>query len=656
MNSRIKRIYEFGGFRLEPAERLLLRDGQAVALTAKVFDLLVMLVENRGRLITKDELLASLWPDSVVEESNLSVNVSALRKALGENPAHPQFIETVPRRGYRFVATVAENVATATPNEPTTTALAGAQPSAAATAAATARAETVAAPMAQSAAMAVAAGTALPSRQRRRIAGWLLAAAVLAAVGLGLIFYRVFNQPPGPAGPVRTLAVLPFRTVNNSEADSALAMGMADALITRLGNLQQISVRSTSAVMRYSGAAVDARAAGRELGVDVVLDGLVQKSDKLIRVSVQLLRVSDGTTIWGAKFDDYFTNIFAVQDSISEKMAEALSLRLGRDEQKLIAKRYTENTEAYQLFMQGRYYHNKSIQDKALGFYQAALDKDPEYPLPYAGMVGLYLGYANQGLDRRANLDKARASADKAIRLDPDLSEANDAYGDVKMAVDWDFAGAERAYQKALEMNPQNADPHASYALLCSRLGRSQEAISEIQRASQLDPVSIYIRVYYVDFLIDAGRYDEAIEEARKAMAFDPEYKLADLYLARAYTAKSMYDEALAVLEKVAASGGNRRLNIYTAYVYARAGRRAEAENLLNQYERDASFSKVPWGYVYRAIGFVGLGEKDKALALLEEAVDERAADVIRLRTMPEFNELRQDVRYQNLLKRIGLS
>src|SRR5205085_3274359 len=218
------------------------------------------------------------------------------------------------------------------------------------------------------------------------------------------------------------------------------------------------------------------------------------------------------------------------------------------------------------------------------------------------GMVGLYLGYANQGINRQESLARARASAEKALSLDPNLSEAYDALGDVKMAVDWDFAGALQAYQKAIELNPQNADTRASYALMCSRLGRFDEAISEIQRASQLDPVSVYMRAYEADFLIDAGRYDEAIEAARKTVAFDPDYALGDYHLARAYAAKGIYDEALAVLQRRAALSVNRRLNVYAAYILARAGRRDEAASLLSQYEQDEKFRKVPYGYFLRAV------------------------------------------------------
>jgi DNA-binding winged helix-turn-helix (wHTH) protein/TolB-like protein/Tfp pilus assembly protein PilF len=651
MSGKIRQIYEFGEFRLEPAECLLRRDGETVALTAKVFDLLVLLVENRGRLIEKEELLQALWPDSIVEESNLSVNVSALRKALGENPARPQFIETVPRRGYRFVAAVTESAAPAVASPLIATESESANAPAndnshdqLSSASETTTNVSTPAPLAD----------AKPRPLRSRATRWLLVVGILVAVALAAVLYRVLVQPRSAAGTVRTIAVLPFRTVTGNEDDSALAMGMADALITRLGNLQQISVRPTSAVMKYGGANSDAIAAGRALGVEVVLDGLVQKSDKMIRVSVQMLRVSDGATVWGAKFDDYFTNIFAVQDSISEKIAEQLSLRLSRDEQKLIAKRYTENTEAYQLFMQGRYYHNRSIQDKALSYYQAAIEKDPDYPLPYAGMVGLYLGYANQGVNRQESLAKARASADKALRLAPDLSEAYDSLGDVKMAVDWDFGGAIQAYQKAIELNPQNADTRASYALMCARLGRFDEAISDIQRASQLDPVSVYMHGYEVDFLVDAGRYDEAIEAGKKAVAFDPEYTLSYYHLARAYTAKGMYDEAMAVLQNPVALKTNRRLNIYAAYILARAGRRAEATSLLNQYEQDENFRKVPYGYFLRAVVNLALGERDRALALLEEGVKERAADMMRLNTALELNDLRAEPRFQSLLKRVG--
>ena len=351
------KIYAFGSFRLEVAERRLLRDGDPVILTPRLFDLLALLVENHGHLMEKEKLLKALWPDSFVEEANLNVNISALRRALGESPTESQFIETVPRRGYRFVALVSDVVPDAA-TEP--------------------QKKDVNANLTERGAVPAVAHQRKVETSQKRHSRWVLwsSALFVMLVAVSLVSWRFAHRPGSTAAaPVRTLAVLPFRPLTGVSTDPALEVGMADALITRLSNSQQLVVRPTSSVLRYSGAETNALAAGHELEVDAVLEGRVQRADNRIRVTVQLLRVSEGAPIWAETFDDYFTNIFAVQDSISEKMANALAMHLSGNAKQLMAKRPTENTEAYELYLQGRYLHFKYEFEKASQFFQAALEK-----------------------------------------------------------------------------------------------------------------------------------------------------------------------------------------------------------------------------------------------------------------------------------------
>ncbi|HKQ51527.1 MAG TPA: winged helix-turn-helix domain-containing protein, partial [Pyrinomonadaceae bacterium] len=494
------KIYEFGPFRLDVPGHRLLRGGEEILLTPKVFDLLVLLAQNPGRLMEKERLLKALWPDSFVEEANLNVNVSALRRALGETPAAPQYIETVPRRGYRFIADVREPVDGA----------AGAEP--------------VEENLVEQATVEQTPARLRPRRRRvLRLALPVAAVIILsAAVALYLWLSRPAADREGLTN-VRTIAILPFKPLVGGTGDEALETGMADALITKLSNVPQVTVRPTSAVLRYAADGSDPLAAGRELKVDAVLDGRVQRAENRVRVTVQLLRVSDGKPLWAEGFDDYFTNIFAVQESISEKVVSALALKLNPTERQSLARRYTENTEAYQLYLQARYFYFKYEFQKALDFYRAAVAKDPEYPLAYAGLAEDYVALAVTTADRQAMRDKAVEAANKALSLDPNLAEAYDALGWLKFLADWDWAGAEVAIRRAIELNPNDPDAHSNYAALLSVLGRHDEAQREAERALQLDPTSSEVNFTYAHILFMGRRYDEALAQGERAYELDPD-------------------------------------------------------------------------------------------------------------------------------------
>jgi len=660
MSRRARQLYEFGDFKLDPAERLLLRGDDVIPLKSKVFDILVLMVQNSGRLLEKEWLLETLWPESFVEESNLNVNISALRKALGETPSDPRYIETVPKRGYRFVASVKEIVIAEEPSLIARQSAADKSDNVIESESEIAQADE--APVeAQTEAPNITNGdstitSTIPVQKRPLVSAATFAAAVIALiaiVGAYLFITRAKNKDTGIAG-VRTIAVLPFKTATSQEADIALGMGMADALIMRLSALQKLTVRPVSTVLKYSQSDQDPLEAGRALGVDVILTGLVQKDGKNIRISTQMLRVSDGATLWTEKFDDYFTNVFAVQDSISEKMAAALSIRLSGAEQQRLAKRYTENTEAYQLYLQGQYYHNRLVTDKALSLYLEAIEKDPEYPLPYTSIVSLYIGLANVGDNREEYIRKAREAADRAISLDPDLSDSYEALGTVYYVIDWDFANGEKAFQRSIELNPGNSNAHYSYATLLSRLGRHEEAFREMDLAIRFDPVSAYIHADYATLLTNARRYDEALDQTKKALELDPNFLSVYFPVARIYTAKSMYEEALEAQRKVMQNSTYKKPRWYAAYIYARAGKRAEAEKILRDDEETDSPSV--WKPYFIAMSYAALGDRDRAFEWLEKAFAKRSVGLTSLKVEPEWDSLRSDPRFNDLIRRVGLS
>lgn len=668
MAKKTQHLYEFGEFRLNTAERLLLHFKEVVPLKAKVFDMLVLLLENSGHLLEKEWLMQQLWPDSFVEEVNLNVNISALRKALGERVTNPIYIETVSKRGYRFIAEVKKTpivddtptvilprgeanfdfveekpVITETSSRYVTQPLPEIKDTGAN----------------ESGIDLLQAQTSEVTKPNRLFSRRVAAVAVILLLVSSAIAYFLWpaksqNKLPAHLS-LQTIAVLPFKTLTNTEEDNALGLGMADALITRLGNLHQISVRPINSVLKYSDVDQNSREIGKALGVDAVLTGFVQKDGKNIRISTQMTRVSDGMTLWADKFDDFFTNVFAVQDSISEKMVNTLSLHLTGAQRQQLMQRYTENTEAYQLYLQGRYYHNKLMPRKALEFYQAAVAEDPDYPLPYAGLEGIYLGMANAGINRQEYIDKAKESVNKALLLAPNLSEAHEALGDLRYAVDWDFTGAEQAYKKALELNSGNSSARYSYAILLSRVERHEEAISQMEIALQFDPVSAYIHAEYADILVNAGQYDAAIKRAGKALELDAGMMITHYYLARAYAAKSMYAEISADLQNLKETNGAQRLRLYMAYIYARSGKRPEAEKIISDNMHDPVESKFTWVPMVVAMAYSALNDKDKAFQMLDKAFKDRAVNLLSIKVEPEFDNLHSDPRFADLIKRIGL-
>ena len=595
-----KRIYEFGPFRLDSGTRRLLRDGQPVAITAKAFDALLALVENYGRLVEKDELMGWLWPDTIVEEANLTQTIFILRKVLGESPGEQNYIATIPRRGYQLVAPVRE------------------------------------APL-----------TDRPAAVR---------SSPLAAVEIGTTSVR-----SEAALPMRSLAVLPFTSLAPGGFDEYLGLGMADALITRLGNIRQIVVRSTSSVRRYVGVSPDAVSAARELSVDAVLEGSVQRAGERIRVSVQLISVQNASPIWGDRFDEKFTDIFSLEDSISQRIAGALSATLTREEKRRLTKRYTEDPVAYESYLKGRFHWNRRTEGdlkKAIAHFERATEHDPNYALAYSGLADCYTLLGSAGYDAETPheaLAKARGAAMKALEIDQDLAEAQTSLGLVRFRMDWDWLGAEVAFRRALELNSGYASALHFLSLLLSALGRADEAIASIKRAREFDPLSLIIgtavgRVHHF-----ARQYDTAIEECRKTLELDAAFAGAHLDLGLALLQKSMFGEAIGELRQALTLSAGRSIALAVlGYAYALAGDRAAGLQMLDQLHdraRRYDISSLHVAYVH-----VGLGNVDQAFEWLEKSYQERAGLLVFLKVEPIFDPLRSDPRFAELLRRLQFS
>jgi len=593
MSSSLKSCYEFGPFRVNAPERLLLREGRPIPLAPKVFDTLLALLENPGRLLPKDELISRLWPDTFVEEATLARNISDLRKALGESAGEARYIETVPKTGYRFIALITQS---------------GGQ-------------ET----------------TFIVQRHTRSRV--------------------VVEEQAGESSTIRSIAVLPFRTLAAGDADDYLGLGVADALITRLSKIRRLSVRPTSAIVRYSGLKPDPVAVGSELDVESVLEGNIQRANDRIRVTVQLVNVDDGASLWAEKFDERFTDIFGVEDSISEQVAAALMLRLTVEERRLLNKRYTSSPTAYRLYLKGRYFWLKRTEEgmkKGIQYFNEAIEEDPAYAAAYDGLSDSYTLLAIRGImPPKEGFLKAKAAARRALEIDDTLGEAHASLAHVRLH-DWEWSGLEDVFKRAIEMNPTHAIAYHWYAEYLGAMKRFDEAITMVKRALQLEPLSPIISLTLAGAYNQARRHDEAIEELQKGLELDPNHSSLRNELAETYVQKGMYDEAIDEMQKaVALSGRSTERLAGLGHCYAAAGKKAAALEILDELSR---LSKERYVSPYCvAMVYASLDEKDKAFAYLEQAYEERNPNLIELNTEPAFDRLRRDRRYGELVRRIGL-
>ena len=655
MGELAKHFYEFGPFRLNQQQRLLLRDGDVVPLTPKAVDLLLVLVENSGHVLGKEELMKQVWPDSFVEEANLSHHVFTLRKALGED-GEGRYIETIPRRGYRFVAGVTEVLDESDElviAEHSRSRIVIEQTEAPNLATDYRRSDRTAR------VLALAAGT------RRRTLLWGLACAVALALAFGIYFSRTANTGDQTAQGVKSIAVLPFKPLVASERDESLEMGMAETLITRLSSLSRITVRPVSAARKYTKLEDEAVRAGQELMVDAVLDGSIQKVGDRMRVSVRLVRVEQGQTLWAEQFDEKFTDIFAVQDAISRRVGDMLALRLSGEEKERLAKRGTDNPEAYQAYLLGRFHFYKLTDEdfkKSIEYFNQAIARDPNYALAYAGLADSYLNLPTSGNtpSTEANI-KAREAAIKALAIDDTIAEAHTSLAGVKELYEWDFAGAEREFKRAIELNPNYTTAHSWYSQFLSSVGRHAEAIAEAKRAQEVDPLSLYANVALGNTYIDARQPDEAIAQLQRTIGMDKNFQRAHGTLAEAYLAKERYEDAIAEFEKAwALSARNSpeqaaRKATMLKDGYRKSGAKgfweAFLELRIENMKRDYSVSPT-----IMAAAYARIGDKDQAFEWLEKAYTERDQYLFyNLKTDYHFDGILSDPRYANLLQRIGL-
>jgi DNA-binding winged helix-turn-helix (wHTH) protein/TolB-like protein/Flp pilus assembly protein TadD len=643
MSESIKQYYEFGPFSIDRIKRRLLRDGAIIPLTPKAFETLLALVEHSGQIVEKDELMQRVWPGLAVEENNLTQNISALRKALGEKREEPEYILTVPGIGYRFIGDVRESSgearASSTSVEPATDELDY-----------------------HSIRNSARDENLLDARSAWRRPRAVIAAALVISVGLAGVTYRVVRRvhgaTPSANSQIKSIAILPFKSLAAGETDEYLGVGMADALISKLSSIKQITVRPTSSIVRYANTDVDPIKAGSDLNVNSVLDGRVQKIGDRIRVTVQLLRASDGAPLWANKFDEKYTDVFSLEDRISEEVAAWLVPTLTGEQKQQLTRHFTEDTEAYQSYIKGLYYWNKrSSEDikKAIGYYEDAILKDANFALAYAGLAD---SYATLGIldDQRPqdSMPKARSAAMKAVELDDGLAEAHAALGYVKHRYEWDFVGAEKEFKRAIELDPKYATAHQWYGWYLISLGKFDDALAEFQQAQQLDPLSLYTNLTLGVPYYYSRNYEKAAEQFQRVSEMNPDFWLAHSWLAQTRAHQGKHDAALAELQKIGKIRGENLTEIPLAgYLYAVDGKPVEARQVLEASQRPAKNRYVP-AYELANI-YAALADDDKAFEWLEKAFIERDSTMTFIKVDQRLDPIRSDPRLAKLIDRVGI-
>lgn len=591
MNPEAQVSLEFWPFRLDLSERLLLRNGKAVPLAPKVFETLVALVENSGRILEKDELLQRLWPDSFVEESSLAQNIFQLRRALDEGKSGRQYIETIPKRGYRFAVAVREIRNDDTPSP-------------------------------------------------------------------FLMSKQPFIKQAETGLAVKSLAVLPFKPlVGDEKADEYLGLGMAHDTIIKLSGLRNLAVLPTRSMFKYAGRNNDPLTVGRKLGVDAVLEGTIQRAGESVRVTVQLIDLENGKTLWSGKFDEHFTDIFAVQDSISEQVAGALALRITGDERKHLRKRYTENTEAYQAYLMGLFFWNKRSKEalnKAVEYFLQAIEIDPDYALAHAGLADSYFLIAYGECDpvsRNGAYEKSRTTALRALELDPSVAEAHAALATVKAKYDRDPVGAERSFKQAIAIDPYCAMAYSRYTYFLAAMGRLSESLQRMKRAQELDPLSPDMNTSLASVLYFSRDYDEAIRYCQRALDLEPNFLEALLWLGLCYEQKGLLEEAIAQFSKARDTNSDSTEPLeLLAHVFAIAGQRDKAQAILSELHLSARSNGIhPYNI---ALIHAALGQTEQTFEWLQEPYVNWTERLRMLRFDPRMDSLKEDSKFTAILER----
>ena len=633
-----KHFYEFGPFRIDPEERQLLRGQDPVPLTPKAFETLLILIRSSEHVVLKDELMKALWPDSFVEDANLSQNIFILRKALGDSAQDARYIATVPGRGYRFAQKVKQ---------------VGAEEDA-----------LVIETHSQSQVVFKETSPGMISSltwgdRRIRALGLVLGMAVVLVAGY--LAWRASRPAAGSANPRMMLAVLPFQNLTGDPEQEYFADGLTEELITKLGRLHpaQLGVIARTSVMGYKHSDKRLDQIGRELGVQYVLEGSVRRSGDRVRITAQLISVADQSHLWADDYDRKLQDVLTVQDDVAIAVADETQLKLDPTQRTDLARGRTVNPEAYEAYLRGRFFWNKRTEAgfrRSVEYFETAIAKDPAFAQAYAGLADSYLLLGGYGFEpQKVAMPKAKAAALRALAIDDRLADAYTSLALIAEQYEWNWKEAERDYKRAIELNPNYSVAHHWYGDgYLVAVGRMEEAIAELRQAQELDPLSLGIGTDLAKRLCSVGKYDEGMDRFRKILEVDPDFVQAHYSLSEVYEQRGEYPEAIAEVEKIGSPDAVRFVTGQLGRIYAHQGRKREALQIVSELQQSSKQMYIDPRYVAEI--YVAMGEKDLALVWLEKAYQQHSSAMCGLKTAPAYAPIRSDPRFIDLMRRVGLS
>jgi len=620
----------FGLFEADVQTGELWKQGKRLRLQEQPFQLLVSLLEKPGEVVTREELRSRLWPQTTVDfDHGLNKAVSKIREALGDSSENPRFVETVARRGYRFLADVA--IIRKAPLE------------------------TGAGDPANAGPFLPAVAAILNASSRNLATKLFVLGLALVAASVVWVFYREIYAAPA----IRSLAVLPLENLSGDSSQDYFVDGMTDELITRLAQISALRVISRTSVMTYKNARKSLAEIANELNVEAVVEGSVSRSGERVRVTAQLIDARSDKHIWADSYDEDIRDALVLQSKVTTAIARHIRAALNPQEQLALAKSRTINPEAYEAYLKGRYFWNKRTAQglrTAIDYFGRAIEIDPRYAEAYAGLADAYAiaGDWKMGvLPPQDAFARATAAAAEALALDDTLSEAHTSLALALDLYGWNWVAAEAEYKHAIQLNPGYATAHQWYSWHLFMVGSNTEAMSELKKAENLDPLSLIIKTDIADALCVAHRYDEAVEQSEKALKMDPNFAVGHYERGQALAQKHMYDEAIAEFQTAIELGGpSGAFQANLGYAYAVSGRKEEAQEIIDNLESRRPQNQSVDADI--ALIYAGLGNADEAIIRLNKAYYGRFKASILLR--PAFDLLRSDDRFQDLLQRIGLT
>ena len=627
----------FGVFEVDLRAGELTKRGLRIRLQEQPFQVLAMLLEKPGELVTREELRRKLWSQTVVDfDHGVNKAINKIREALGDSAENPRFVETVARRGYRFLADVTpiDAVAERQPG-PATEGLV---------------------PPADSH-RADLADAAVPPKRPARFRTWRVAGLGLALVLVASAAWILYSQSQS-SSKIRSLAVLPLESLSGDASQDYFADGMTDALIADLGQIGALRVISRTSTMAYKRVHKPLSEIAHELNVEAVVEGTVLRSGERVRITAQLIQVPNEKHLWAQSYEGELQDTLALQNSVARAIAEQIQVTLNPQEEIALEKSKKVNPEAYEAYLKGRYFWNQRTGEglkKAIDYFDHAIAADPGYARAYSGLADSYalLGDWEYGiLSPQDAFPRAKAAATRALVLDDNLSEAHTSLAFILDLYDWDWASAEKEYKRALALNPGYATAHHWYAWHLIVMGRDSDGIAELKKAESLDPLSLIISADLADALCIAHRFDESVQQSQKTIEMGPYFAVAHYQLGQALEQKQRHDEAISEFRRaIELSGGNATFKSNLANAYAVSGRKEEAMEIIKELEGRPSQDSSTHASI--ALIYVGLGDNDRAMIWLDKAYQARFNPSILMR--PVFDPLRSDPRYQDLLHRIGV-